>query len=79
MQVSIVAFNGETETPEPIDGSCFEQLLNVTAGNKNYLKNFLSGKGTGDGTSYLKALTKAFEIFQNSPTGDEDKGKYMMW
>ena len=73
--MTIVAFNGQTFTPESINGACFEQLLNVTAGNKRHLKNFLSGKGTGEGTSYLKALTKAFEIFQNTPTNDEDKGK----
>ena len=76
--MTIVAFNGQTFTPESINGACFEQLLNVTAGNKRHLKNFLSGKGTGEGTSYLKALTKAFEIFQNTPTNDDDKGKCIL-
>ena len=67
-------FSNDAETPPGNKDSCYNTTLaKANPRNKGYLRRFLPYiKGEGD-RHYIKALTKAFEYFQNTPTETDER------
>ena len=80
MQIGIVAFDGEAETP----GDCYTQRLALSIPvNIQAMEDFvnsipLSTGGTSGESSYSKAFHTAFQFFINS-NSDDQKCAFYNW
>ena len=80
-QVNIIMSNEIIQTPDApptsSDASCYsQQLVTLTPPNKAHLTEFIDDLQADPDTQYIPAFTTAFQLFQQTPVKEHNRGKH---